>query len=251
MKRNKALFYFLAVAAMNLSVIGQVGAEEYKIIFSKTAKPFVAAAVEAPVVPITGNSCKERMDNGDTTSGVKTLDSGIDVYCDMTTDGGGWTMVVAQFENDIYLGWDEGIQSDYDPTLSTNKTFMLNNSQIPSHTQTAFGNNLNPTSIGYINFTYNTGDIPLTTVTDLKTGATHHLSRHKNKHYGNHDPEFNSGVSSSNILWDNTLSFDKTGGSNFTWAFAVGAEEISRGYSLGGFRGDVADSSYIWTVWVR
>lgn len=48
-------------------------------------------------------------------------------------------MVVAQFESDMAANWNEGTQADYDPTLATSKAFALSASQIPAHSQTAFG----------------------------------------------------------------------------------------------------------------
>ena len=47
---------------------------------------------EVPVVA--GSSCQEILDGGQLQSGIYTVQTsgpkGVQVYCDMTTDGGGW-----------------------------------------------------------------------------------------------------------------------------------------------------------------
>ena len=90
--------------------------------------------------------------DGNTGSGVYMVLIGGEetpVYCDMDHSGGGWMMVAAQFEDNPVV-WDEGIQTDYDPTLATKQSFALN--VLPEHTQTAFGFNLYATYIDYVDF---------------------------------------------------------------------------------------------------
>ena len=48
-----------------------------------------------------------------------------------TTNNIGWTMLAAQYEADPVTDWNEGIQSDYDPSLVTTKGFALSQSELP------------------------------------------------------------------------------------------------------------------------
>gem|GEM_PF-781552 len=203
-------------------------------------------------------SCSELKERGDNVSGVKQIDpdglggaAPISAYCDMVTDGGGWTMIAAQYEADPVIDWNEGIQEDYDPSLLTAKSFTLNSMQIPVHNQVAFGKDLNPTEVDYANFIYNTGNIPVSLVTSLKTEKTYHVHRNLTGLYGAHDPEGTYFTIDTQPQWINTLTFDETGGAKRSWAFSPNATEgNSRGFAMNGDM-QPTNESYAWTVWVR
>ena len=200
-------------------------------------------------------SCLELKASGITTSGIYTIDTDgegsnapFQVYCDMTTDGGGWTLVAAQYENDPITNWNEGIQSDYDPSLATKKSFVLNTSQMPVHNQVAFGQDLNPTAIDYVSpFVYGTGNIDKTIATSPKTGKSYHIHRNNALYYTANDPE---GTTNTDSALLNTLTFDETGGAKYSWAFSPNAAQVSRGYAMNGDKQSTSES-YAWTVWVR
>ena len=134
--------------------------------------------VVTPPAPSTPSSCKDILDSGNHTgNGVYTITNGsaYSVYCDMTTSGGGWTLVSAQFDSNP-IGWNEGIQGDYDPTLSTGQSFTLNSSELPPHSQsTFFANepNGNPSAKStYFEYVYTTGQISKDVITD-SVGSEH------------------------------------------------------------------------------
>lgn len=191
---------------------------------------------------------------GDTGNGIYRIDpdgsgpgTAFDVYCDMETDGGGWTLVAAQYENNP-VSWSQGIQANYDPALAGKRSFALNSLQVPPHTYTAFGKDLEPTFIGYSQMLYTTGDIGVWTVKNLKTGINFHAHRSSVYYFSSHDPESTGGNTS---IWNNTLTYDQCGGTFSSWAFSPQHNTaINRGYGMNEYVGNVTDD-YAWTVWVR
>ncbi|KAL9649459.1 hypothetical protein ABK040_000698 [Willaertia magna] len=71
-----------------------------------------------------GYSYKYEGEIGDGVYWIKTA-TPFKVWCDMSSNGGGWTLVVAQYENDPIVSWAAGLSSSYDPTLSTKKSFVV------------------------------------------------------------------------------------------------------------------------------
>lgn len=179
--------------------------------------------------------------------------------CDFSTYGGGWTLVVAQFEGDPVLNWNEGRQSDYDPTLATSRGFALSTAQIPAHTQTAFGrvqSGFSAVMIDAIAAPYSTGDIALRSYPGINTPTTEYW-RHRSAtgYYGCHDPDSPAGCGGlgNDPNWNNTLTFNTVTPGTFahTWAFSPNnITPMARGYA---FNGGLSSSpeTYAWGVWVR
>lgn len=163
-------------------------------------------------------------------------------YCDMTSDGGGWTNVVRQLEASPTTTWNDG--------GSSGGSWAMTGASIPPHTQVAFGKDYVATAVDYVNWTYTGLDIPKTLVTSPKTGISYHVHRSSTGNYSDHDPESGYGVAPTSA-WRDTLTFDRVGGVGYTWAFSLHTDTpATRGYALQGARYGTSDS-FAWTVWVR
>lgn len=211
------------------------------------------AAAETPIKPSpAGASCKQILaERPGIASGVYPImvnGKTFDVFCDMESAGGGWTLVAAQFELDPVTDWNEGVQAGYDPSLASGKGFALNAAELPEHTQTAFGRGLNSTHVDYVDHVYSTGDIAKIELAGAK--AVYHLHRARSAYFSNHNPDFDQ-ENESHPAWNNTLTFDRDGGSLYSWAFSPLAPAVEqRGYAMDGLLNRTQEP-YAWTVWVR
>ncbi len=198
-------------------------------------------------------SCKQLIDHyPDAASGVYWIDvdegdvdNAFEAYCEMSVDGGGWTLVAAQFEADQLTDWNEGIQPDYDPTLAAGRSFTLRDSELPAHSQTAFGKDHDPLFVDHVDYVYTTANIARIVLTGIRTGYSYHLYRNADKGHDHCDPE--GGFDTSGMR--NSLEFDRTGGRHVSWCFAPNNSQRRRGYGMLG--GTSTHDSYAWTVWVR
>lgn len=209
------------------------------------------------------DSCKDILDKGFSTgNGVYTINNSkyYDVYCDMTTNDGGWTLVFAQYEDNPITDWNEGIQSDYDPSLSSSVSFVLNSSEIPTHSEISFGqtdtNGISASS-NYFDYTYTTSNIALTQITEKNSNDVYNIHRSEIEYYSHHDPDYNTlrTLSDSNLEdWKNTITIDKDNISEWEYSFAFSPfheYEYRRCFSYNGYLIYDTYENGAWTLWVR
>lgn len=243
MKLSKPIALSAALAGVVLAA--PVIADSYQ--FRTSVKGLSPKAEKA-----SGDSCKSILDAvGSTGSGIYSITPNggpeIDVYCDMESAGGGWTMIVAQFEADPAESWNEGIQTDYDPSLGSSKSFTLNTSQIPVHSEVAFGKGLDADFIGSASTTYETGDIFKTVLGN--DGQQYHIFRNTAYYFRYLDPD--NGNTGTQATWLDSLTFDPIGRLGFSWSFSPKATGAVPGYAMGGSHLTSSYEPYAWTVWVR
>ena len=177
--------------------------------------------------------------------------------CDFDAFGGGWTLVVIQYEARP-IPWTQGRTLDYVPSQGgTALSFALTGADLPAHSEVAFGRlqsvggTTYPTNdkIDYVSFVYNPGaNYGEVLRAGKATTNSYHIDRHSNLYHGNHDPESGTG---NLAVWNNTLTFDRTGGTHFTWSFSpYQTTQNYRGYGYLGGRSGSSDA-WGWAVWVR
>ena len=100
-------------------------------------------------------------------------------------------------------------------------------------------------------YVYTTGNLALSSIlTSSKTGFQYYIHRSTDLHYFMHNVGETSDTASS-FIWNNSLSFDRTGGLQYSWAFTPQYNTVPvRGTSMLGNRQATSDT-YAWTVWVR
>tara|TARA_B100000073_G_C23708789_1_gene563392 strand:+ start:385 stop:1179 length:795 start_codon:yes stop_codon:yes gene_type:complete len=170
------------------------------------------------------------------------------VYCNMTDNGGGWTMVVAQYENNP-IPWDEGRQPDYDPSLETKQSFALSNEDIPQHSEISYGQDLNLKQNVAFNHVYQTGNIPITEIINKYDNVSFYIHRNESHYFADHRARPTARKYYSD-QWTSTLTIDSTAVSN---AFAFSRKQngnIYTGYAYDGRRDSIVDTN-AWVVWVR
>lgn len=172
------------------------------------------------------------------------------LYCNMSYNGGGWTLVLAQFEDDVE-GWNEGIKSDYDPSLSTNKSFALNNAQLPEHTQISIGYQKN--IINSFNYTYNTGNLTLSNIIGLEDNKVYQIHRNNGHFFNWHDPERGIVYDSNYYYWRNTILIHPLNdNSSFYFAFSPNAIiKNEKGFSNNSLNLSATNENYSWSIFVR
>ena len=198
------------------------------------------------------NSCKAMKDANATMTGIAQQTITIagtprQIICDMSTYGGGWTLIAAQFDSNP-LGWNAGLGAQtYVPALTDKTSFVFSSAQIPSHTQIAFGRIQPGGGGGYtahmidaVTRVYTTGDInPPVSVTSINSGQQYWIHRAATGFYNCHEIDGSCAVTGMNGAGANS------------WAFSPEfSQQTYRGFS---YQGDLQGSNeaFAWAVWVR
>ena len=141
----------------------------------------------------------------------------------------------------------------------------MTDAQIPLHAHTAFGRKFfaAPNAVEIVDavsLIYNTGPINVVGAdfrNGLVTGDQYQIHRSPTSYYFDHEPEktFFPTPSESNLIWTNTLTFDKKtadGTSAFTWSFAPGhpPNSVNAGFGYLGPKRLTAED-FAWVVMVR
>lgn len=171
-------------------------------------------------------------------------------YCDMVSDGGGWTRVVRQTEAAPVSNWNGGVNG---------QSYALAQSELPAHTQIGIGKDDTATFVDYVNGTYQATDMgSAVTLTSPKTGFQYQMYHHDGNFYRFNNPEEELYVYPTNNNpfgdgdWRNALTIDRVGSRAFTWSFAPQhATPAARGFGMNGASLGSTNESYAWTVWVR
>jgi hypothetical protein len=221
--------------------------------YASTASSVMVAMLGEDIVPM--SSCLAYINAGlgsgqDGVYQITNAGSSYPVYCDQTTFGGGFTLVVAQYESSP-VAWSGDINGVYDVTLQNNTGFTLASSQIPSHSETGISQeSWNGLSVAnYFDFIYSTEDIPLQVIED-KDGVFYHVHRNSSYYYAYHDPE--GKVRSGDPMWEDSLTIDQVGGRAFTYSFSPNNTEVTmRSYAYSGNDLWLVNVSGGFFVWVR